>query len=335
MSGYLFLFVRCRSCVVPGYNLTDQQLSLLATDGQIHYSGPMKPAFTLPSFAKINLMLRVLGKRDDGFHELFTVLQTVSLYDRVTFSESRDLHLTCDHPEIPTDDRNLIIKAAERLKAVSETTAGAAIHLEKRIPSPGGLGGGSSNAAVTLIGLSRLWSLDMPDIHIESIAAELGSDVPFFLEGGTAIGTGRGEIIEAASEKVEENLLIVTPDVPVSTGAAYAGLDSSSLTSLDTNRILRVCRLDAGSLDFRQTALINDFERSVFASYPEVRQVKETLFGLGAVNAALSGSGASVFAVFDKKETRQAAEKALERSTWRVFAVSTVSRTEYREALRC
>ena len=168
------------------------------------------------------------------------------------------------------------------------------------------------------------------------LAAGIGADVPFFLQGGTAIGTSRGEVIVETDQIDERELLIVVPDVAVSTAEAYASLDTVSLTSEDSNRILRVCRLEADRLDLRHTVLINDFERSVFAAFSEIKRVKDTLLDLGAVNAAMSGSGGSVFAVFDKKETRQAAEKALDHeSTWRKFAVSTVSRTEYREALRC
>jgi 4-diphosphocytidyl-2-C-methyl-D-erythritol kinase len=296
----------------------------------------MPPEFTLPSFAKINWTLRILGKRDDGFHELFTVFQTVSLHDTISFTANEGVSLTCDGESVPADERNLIIKAATALQTITATTQGAKIHLKKRIPSPGGLGGGSSNAAVALIGLTRLWKIDMKVTDLHSFAAELGSDVPFFLCGGTAIGTGRGEMIESIRDINEQNLLIVTPEVRVSTRAAFLGLDAPTLTNDESNRILRVCRLEAESLDFRHSVLINDFEASVFAAHPEIRRVKETLLDLGAINAALSGSGASVFAIFDKKETRQTAQKALDReSTWRKFAVSTVSGLQYREALRC
>ena len=287
----------------------------------------------LPSFAKINWTLRILGKRDDRFHELFTVFQTISLHDTLTFSESDWLEFTCDDGEIPVEG-NLIILAAQELWRHIGIDRGAKVHLEKRIPSPGGLGGGSSNAAVALIGLKRLWQIDISDRDLHTIAAELGSDVPFFLHGGTAIGTDRGENIEPIEHKSEEYMLIVTPDVRVSTKDAFARIGASSLTNADVNRILRVCRLEAESLDLRHSVLINDFETSVFDAHPEIKRVKNTLLELGAVNAAMSGSGASVFAVFDKKETRQAAKKALDQeSTWRKFVVSTISRAEYREAL--
>ena len=296
----------------------------------------MQPAFTLPSFAKINWTLRVLGKRVDGFHELFTVFQTVSLHDTIHFAESETLELTCDDPSVPTDERNLIIKAAKALQTMTCTDKGAAIHLEKSIPSPGGLGGGSSNAAVALIGLKKLWEIDIPDGDLLLIATDLGSDAAFFLHGGTAIGTGRGEVIEPVGDITEEFILVVTPNARVATRDAFERLNAATLTNTDVNRILRVCRTEAESLNLHHSVLINDFEASVFSAFPEIGRVKQTLIDLGAVNAAMSGSGASVFAIFDKEETRQAAIKALDHeSTWRKFAVATISRDEYCEALRC
>lgn len=294
----------------------------------------MPSAFSLPSFAKINLQLRILGERGDGFHELFTVFQTVSLHDTLHFAESDTLELSCDDPTVPIDARNLIIKAATLLRAQFGVLQGATMHLEKRIPSPGGLGGGSSNAAITLIGLARLWELD-DSVDLHGIAEDIGSDVAFFLYGGTAIGTGRGEKIEPLDDITEDYVLVVTPDISVSTKDAFERLRAATLTKEASNRILRVCRDEAKSLDLQHSVLINDFEASVFDAHPEIRRVKETLLELGAVNAAMSGSGASVFAIFDKTETRQAAIKALDHeSTWRKFAVATISRSEYREALR-
>ena len=294
----------------------------------------MGSSFTLPSFAKINWTLRILGKREDGFHELCTIFQTVSLNDVITFSEFDDLSLGCSDPSVPTGEENLIIRAARRLQTFSGLAKGASIRLEKRIPSPGGLGGGSSNAAVTLIGLCRLWELDIRWEELIDISADLGSDISFFMYGGTALGTGRGETIERVADISAENILIVTPQVSVSTKDAFAALSALSLTNTTSNHILRVCRSEAESLDPRRSVLTNDFEASVFSSHPEIRRVKETLLDLGAINAAMSGSGASVFAIFDNTETRQTAEKALDtESTWRKFAVSTVSRADYREFL--
>ena len=299
-------------------------------------------SFSLPSFAKINLGLRVIGKRVDGFHEIFTVFQTVSMHDTLTFTVSGDLELTCDDASIPTDGNNLIMRAAEKLRgyALQKPTRSkgeslnAAIHLEKRIPSPGGLGGGSSNAAATLIGLTRLWDLDVAKDELIEIGSGLGSDVPFFFSGGTAIGTGRGADIENISDFESENLLIVTPNVAVSTADAFNALNLPSLTTDEANRILGVCRSEAGSVDSYLETASNDFENTVFAAHPEIGKVKERLLELGASTASLSGSGASVFGIFDTKETRQAAQKALDNEVnWRKFAVATISRDQYREAL--
>ncbi|NOT49171.1 MAG: 4-(cytidine 5'-diphospho)-2-C-methyl-D-erythritol kinase [Acidobacteria bacterium] len=288
--------------------------------------------FTLPSFAKINLMLRVLGKRADGFHEIFTVFQTVSLCDDITFSESGEIGLTCSNRGLPTDEKNLIVRAALMLRERSGLSSGAAMHLKKRIPSPGGLGGGSSNAAVALIGLKRLWDLDLTHADLIEIAAELGSDVPFFLLGGTAFGTGTGTCVEPVADADGQFLLIVTPAANVATKEAYARLNVQNLTTEEAKRILFVCRSEAESLDLRHSALKNDIEPAVFAAHPEVERVKKTLIELGAVNALMSGSGGSVFAVFEKEETRQTALKALDDEVnWRKFAVAAVSRDEYRE----
>jgi 4-diphosphocytidyl-2-C-methyl-D-erythritol kinase len=291
--------------------------------------------FRLPSFAKINLSLRVVGKRDDGFHELCTVFQTISLADEIRIGEADELTLTCSNPLMPTDSDNIIVKAVERLSQEHGVKLGAKIHLEKHIPSPGGLGGGSSNAAVTLLALRKLWDLPITDEDLESIGRELGADVPFFVRGGTALGTGRGDVIEPLGDIRPRPMLIVTPNVSIPTREAFAGVNAPSLTSEAAKSILQICRFESESADFLQTAVTNDLESSVFEKFPEVRRVKQKLLELGATNAAMSGSGASVFAIFDKEETRQAALKALDTEVnWRKFAVAAISRNKYREALR-
>lgn len=296
--------------------------------------------FTLPSYAKVNLALRVLGKRDDGFHELCTVFQTVSLRDDISFARQTlgqsepEVVLTCSDDTIPTDGRNLIIRAANELRHQYQINEGARIHLEKRIPSPGGLGGGSSNAAVTLVGLAKLWNMSLGTDELSEIASELGSDVAFFLHGGTALGTGRGEKVEPIDDFPAKFLAIVTPDIDIPTRPVFDALNASNLTIAGPESILNVCRFDVKSVDFLRSAMKNDLEPVVFAAFPEVERVKQTLLELGAVYAGMSGSGASVFAIFDKEETRQTALKALEiEPSWRKFAVAAISRSEYREAL--
>ncbi len=290
-------------------------------------------AFELPSFAKINWLLRVLGKRPDGYHELCTVFQTISLCDRLRFEPADELTLECDVPGIPVDGSNLILRAASSLRVRFAVRGGARIILKKTIPAPGGLGGGSSNAATALLGLSVLWDLNVGFSELTALGAELGSDVPFFLYGGTAIGSGRGESIEPLPDVERKFMLIVTPNVAVPTSEAFRGLNLPPLTKNDPESILELCR-KAGQ-EFLDGRLVpaNDFERSVFALFPEIERVRDRLVELGADTSFLCGSGASVFAVFEKEETRQATLKALgDEKDWRMFAVATVSRDEFRRA---
>jgi 4-diphosphocytidyl-2-C-methyl-D-erythritol kinase len=285
-------------------------------------------SFTLPSFAKINLHLEVLGRRGDGFHEIFTIFQTISLCDEITFEvNDSEIELSCDDPLVSIEESNLIMRAATLLREEFSASAGASIALKKRIPIGGGLGGGSSNAAVTLIGLLRLWNINAGIERLSAIAGKLGSDVPFFLRGGTATGKGRGEMIETIDDFKAGPSITVTPDAHVSTERAYAGLN---LTNIGSNRILNVSR----TADIRPADLKNDFEKTVFAEFPEIERAKKRLIELGAKFAQMSGSGASVFGIFDNEETRQTALKALgEEANWRSFAVAAISRNEYREKL--
>lgn len=298
------------------------------------YSCVVESEIVLPSFAKINWRLRVLGKRDDGFHELSTIFQTVSLADSLGFSDSDELSLETDSPTVPADGSNLVIRAARLLQEEFGVGRGARITLSKRIPAPGGLGGGSSNAAVALLGLSVLWGLEPDFPTLCRLAARLGSDVPFFLYGGTALGSGRGTEIETLPEASEKFILIAAPDIAVPTAAAFAALGAKRLTKTDPESILKLCRCDAAGFLRRPRELRNDLETTVNRLFPEIGRVRERLLEAGAAAVLLCGSGASVFGLFDKKETRQATLEALGSETdWRLFAVATVSRDEYRSAL--
>jgi 4-diphosphocytidyl-2-C-methyl-D-erythritol kinase len=291
--------------------------------------------FTLPSFAKINLLLRILGKRPDNFHELCTVFQAVSLKDYLTFAEHENIVLTCDDDKIPLDEKNLVIRAAKLLREKFNVKKGASIHLEKNIPSPGGLGGGSSNAAVALIGLSRLWKITINFDEITKLGSSLGSDVPFFFYGGTALGTGRGNRITQMPDIPPERLLIVTPDIAVSTATAFESVKAPDLTNNRSKSILQICCNEANSLDLPQTNFVNDFESTIFNIEPEIAAIKQKLLNFGAKQALLSGSGASVFAIFKDERSLQNAFDNLKNAygDWRVFATRTISQTEYADSL--
>jgi 4-diphosphocytidyl-2-C-methyl-D-erythritol kinase len=286
----------------------------------------------LPSFAKINWTLRILGKRPDGYHEVATVLQSISLCDELVF-EARDddrVLLMCDDPTIPVDDTNLIVKAALAL----QSRRGVDIGLVKKIPAKGGLGGGSSNAAVTLLALNSLWRLGVGERDLRRIGARLGADVPFFFEGGAALATGTGTDIRAVADVTRQWLLIVTPNVAVATATAYAALDAPSLTSIDSVSILSSSFTEPFSGDSSQWPLHNDFEGVIFEREPEIRRAKEALLEAGAQNALLAGSGSSVFGIFSDAAARdQALDNLSSEVGWRVFACHTLSRSEYLQAM--
>lgn len=291
-------------------------------------------SISLPAFAKINLFLRVLGKRTDGFHELCTAFQTVSLQDKITFEIADDLVLKSNDDLVPTDESNLIIKAGNLLLKKLKTKKGARIHLEKQIPFPGGLGGGSSNAAIALLGLSTIWGLDISFEELCEIGSQIGSDVPFFLYGGTALGKGRGTEISNVDDFEANHILILTPNIQISTAKAYEDLNVQDLTSSDSKSILKICRDETERVESGHLNFINDFEESVFKIEPRIKLIKEKLLDFGANVALLSGSGASVFAVFDNEEKQQVALSAFKSEfNLRKFAVRTVSQQEYKNFL--
>lgn len=292
--------------------------------------------FTLPSFAKINWVLRVVGRRADGFHELLTIFQTITLHDKLTFTPSSDenLVLTCDSPDIPTDESNLILRAARGLREQYGVRKGVAIHLEKVIPVEGGLGGGSSNAAIALLGLSHLWEIKTNKQELTEIGASLGADVPFFLTGGTALGTGPGTEVRPVNEVVAEHLLIVKPNAKVSTADAYKSLNAPALTKAGSDIILSISRADEQFTDFYPDALHNDFEPVVFHQKPEIERALNALLNVGARRALLAGSGSSVFGVFDNQKAQVGAIDALrEERGWQLFPCATLSRAEYLASL--
>ncbi|HEV7765125.1 MAG TPA: 4-(cytidine 5'-diphospho)-2-C-methyl-D-erythritol kinase [Thermoanaerobaculia bacterium] len=238
----------------------------------------------MKSHAKINWSLRITGKRADGFHDLETVFQTISLHDELTFRESDSLSLTCDDPTIPTDDTNLVMRAARLVGAPP-----VAIDLRKRIPAGGGLGGGSSNAATTLLALGR----DRTDLA--ELALSLGSDVPFFLVGGTAYATGRGEVLTPMPSMSGIPLLLLLPEERVLTKDAFARI----------TRYSPLLGIDAYSRGF--ASFTNDFEEPVFAMLPRLRELKARLHEAGATWASMTGSGSTIVGAFADGASRDAA----------------------------
>ena len=287
----------------------------------------------LPAFAKINTCLLVLGRRGDGYHELLTVFQTAGLHDTLEFSLSRDsgVKLECDDPALPVGRENLVWRAVHAARRALRLRAGVRVRLQKHIPVARGLGGGSSDAATAILGVERLAGRPLPAAERMRIAAALGSDVPFFLCGGRALGVGRGEEIYLLPDAPKAAVLLVSPTgIAVSTRQAYGWLRAPRLTARAVERKLRrfcaLCWSGQGSL------FENDFEAPVFQRHPRLARIKRALLRHGAAGAALAGSGSAVFGIF--QSPAQARRAAFAFPDDQVFLTETVSREEYRRALR-
>jgi len=289
---------------------------------------------TVRAFAKINLGLRVLGKRADGYHEIDTVLQTISLHDTIAFTLMNEPHivLSCNERSLSGVD-NLIHRAAVALQPHAPSK-GVRIRLDKRIPAHAGLGGGSSDAAVTLLGLSHLWEIRLSASELNRIAATIGADVPFFFLGGAVQARGRGTTLAPRNDSDTRHLLVLKPNANISTAEAYTALNSHSLTSQKSKTILSSSQADAilDSLDL--DAPKNDFEPVILKLNPEIERAKLALIRAGAKGARMTGSGSAVFGIFDNKEEQERAIQAMELETgWRVFPCMTVGRSHYRKAM--
>ena len=290
----------------------------------------MTPSISFKTPAKVNFGLHILGKREDGFHELETLFQMVNWCDEIKIEcLSRGLELVCNQPDIPTDKGNLVIRAAHILQTrYPERCKGARIHLNKNIPHGAGLGGGSGNAAGVLLGLNFLWGLKLKREDLISVASELGSDVPFFLFSPCAIGRGRGEILEPVKNSIRFYVLMVYPGFAVPTASVYGNL-KLKLTKRENNiSILKNFLLQSEFAKLGAT-WSNDLELFVFKEYPGLSGIKKEMLALGAKGALLSGSGSTVFGIFDNPETANSAHARLDRGKFMLFlAESVVSLSE-------
>jgi 4-diphosphocytidyl-2-C-methyl-D-erythritol kinase len=287
----------------------------------------------IKSLAKINLDLRVLAKRPDGFHDLRTVFQTVSLADEIEikFEKARRRDVTIDDPKAIPD--NLILRAAHAILDEMKITASVRFRLEKNIPMGGGLGGGSSNAAAVLLALPVLAGKVVSLERLVQMASDFGSDVPFFLHGGTQLGFGRGGELYPQADVHLKPILLVTPDLHVSTGPAYAalgrGLTFTALSSSINNFQAFVRALDGTRDAVAASALSgNDFETVVFRQHPQIRKIAARLRTLSPA-VRMSGSGSTIFALFDSVEQREVAVKDRAFQGCRVMKAELVSRRGY------
>jgi 4-diphosphocytidyl-2-C-methyl-D-erythritol kinase len=268
----------------------------------------MAATLTARSHAKINLGLRILHRRPDGYHEIETVFHRIGLHDTIEVREAGDITVTSSDPAAPSDRTNLAYRAAELLREAAGTRAGASIAIAKRIPVGAGLGGGSSNAATVLTMLGEFWDVRVPQERLREIALRLGSDVPYFLEQGSAAASGRGERLTYFDLDLPFAILLVYPGLHVSTARAYASVLPGGGRA---GRPLREELAEALQVPARlQTALTNDFEPSVFADFPAIGEAKRALLASGAVCASMSGSGSSVFGFYGTTEAAEAAARS-------------------------
>lgn len=279
-------------------------------------SSPRPPgtllALSAPAPAKLNLGLHVLRKRPDGYHDLETAFVSIGWSDTLSAASADRLSLVCSDPALPTDGRNLVVRAAQALADHAGVEAHAALHLDKRLPYGAGLGGGSSDAATALRLLADLWTLDVPADRLARIAAGLGSDVPFFLTGAPSLATGRGERLaplvrsDGLPWRCPFWLVVAVPPVHVSTADAYRAVTPNDEGRPD----LRAVVLSDDLARWRRD-LANDFEASVVALYPAIGSARAALLDVGAGYAALSGSGSAVFGAFESAADAHGAAERL------------------------
>ncbi|MFA5098451.1 MAG: 4-(cytidine 5'-diphospho)-2-C-methyl-D-erythritol kinase [Candidatus Margulisiibacteriota bacterium] len=250
-------------------------------------------SISLKAFAKINLTLKILGPRPDGFHEIESIMQSVSLYDEIEIRSKLDrdsIEIHCSDDKVPAGEGNICYKAVELIRKKFNIEKGIRIEIKKNIPMEAGLGGGSSNAAAVLIGLNKIWELKLSDEELIEIAAQIGSDVPFFIIGGRCLCKGRGENIEKdvrARGRVPQRYIVVKPDISVPTAWAYEEWDRVKTIS---------------NFQFPMSNLGNDLEAVVINKYPVIGEVKKALLEAGCTGAQMTGSGSAVFGVCRDEE---------------------------------
>ncbi len=277
----------------------------------------------LKSPAKINLLLKILGKREDGYHEIVSLMQAIDLQDEIILEKrDRGVTISTDHPDCPADENNLAFRAARLFLEEFNIKEGVNINIRKKIPIAAGLGGGSSDAAATLKGMSRLFAPEVPATKLHHLATGLGSDVPFFLGSGQALAKGRGEKLEPVTIFDDYWLVLVYPGFGVSTRWAYETF-KISLTKIKKEFNLNILE---NRDDFFKAlpGFDNDLEEVVKERYPVIGQIEDILTSSGAVKSSMSGSGPTVYSVFEQKPKAEEVARKIRRGDWEVFLTQPI-----------
>lgn len=267
----------------------------------------MKNTITCNAYAKINLGLDVVRRLPNGYHEVRMIMQTVDIYDVLTFSKTaQGIQLKVDDVTLPTDENNLIYKAAKLLLETKGVTGGVSIALEKNIPIAAGMAGGSTDAAATLLAVNALYELGLDIEELKELGVKIGADVPYCIEGGTALAEGIGEMLTALPTPPPCYLVVAKPDINVSTKFVYENLRANELkTHPDIDGMVRALYDD--NLQGIASRLGNVLETVTIPAYPIIQDIKDTLLSAGAINALMSGSGPTVFGLFTDREKAKAA----------------------------
>ncbi len=280
----------------------------------------MNSRISLKAAAKINLYLEITGNRSDGYHDLVMILQSIDLCDRVDIRKigTEEIQVTCTNPEVPCDRTNLAYKAAALMQSVYPEIGGMEIAIDKQIPMGAGLAGGSGNAAAVLVGIDRLWDLGLTQSQICDFAAQLGSDIPFCVTGGTALATGRGEILSPLPDLTDLVLVICKPrQIAIATAWAYQTFRSEGLLAtsrvrdqnLSSHMVAAIASGGESAPNKIGRLLYNDLERVVLPEYPAIADLKNKLLEQECIGAMMSGSGSTVFAISsDSDRAHQIAE---------------------------
>ena len=286
---------------------------------------------SIRAHAKINLDLRVLGTRPDGFHELRTVFQALALHDTIEcVPREGPFAIECETAGVPLDRSNLVWRAAQALwRSLRRegSVRDVLVRLHKRIPLQGGLGGGSTDAAATLAALVRLWRVPIRPSQLVDVAATLGADVPFFLSGGTALGLGRGDEIYPLADLPRHWVVLLVPGFGVASIDAYRWYDEERASP--HGAMTREAQYVPGPWPSRAAQMINDLEAPIARHHPEIEQMKTALRRAGALAAAMSGSGSTVFGLFQKRKDAVLAVERLSGSGWRVVLTESLDRGDY------
>lgn len=274
--------------------------------------------------AKINLFLKILNKREDGYHNIYSWFQAVSLYDYVTYIKTSATGFKLQHngpPSLPAGEKNLIIKTAGLMFEMFDLVGGLNIELEKNIPISAGLGGGSSDSAATIYAIDKLYGLSLSDEEKREIGQKIGSDVPFFFSSGQAEVTGRGEIIKNISIPSDYYLILIKPELSISTAESYSGL-KMDLTS-STEDIKLFCYKDFREMASDLSEIENDFEKEQMKSFPVLEKVKDVLKNAGADLVRMSGSGPTIYGLFRDMPEGDGLKQII-RSGWLYYKVKPI-----------